>query len=93
MKHLLKVTAEFEFVILVDDDESESEICEQFAQEALRDMSPSDVLYQTEPYQDGCIDSWDGSIEPYNGEGKSTDGWAKLPENAEVSGLFTQPPG
>jgi hypothetical protein len=75
MKHLLKVTAKFEYVVLVDDDESRPEICEQFVQEALRDMSPSDVLYQTEPYHDGCIDGWDGSIEPYNGAGKSTEEW------------------
>ena len=91
MKHLVKVTAEFEFVILVDDDESESEICEQFVHEALHDMSPSDVLYQTEPYNDGGIDGgidgWDGSIEPYNGAGKSTDEWAQLvPDNAVMRG-------
>ena len=77
MKKLLKVTAEFEFVIAVDDDESEHYVCEQFVQEALHDMSTSDVLFNTEVYHDGCIDGWDGSIEPYNGAGKSTDEWMK----------------
>lgn len=78
MKHLVKVTAKFEFVILVDDAETALEICEQFAQDALQDMSPSDVLYRTEPYNDGCIGGWDGSIEPYNGAGKSTKEWSQL---------------
>ena len=78
MKHLLKVTAEFEFVVLVDDKEDEHQVCEQFVLDALQDMSASDVLFNTEAYQDGCIDGWDGSIEPYNGAGKSTDEWAAL---------------
>lgn len=59
MKHLVKVTAEFEFVVLVDDDEDEHEVCK--LPEALRDMSTSDVLFNTEAYHDGCIDGWDGS--------------------------------
>ena len=78
MKHLVKVTAEFEFVVLVDDDEDEHQVCENFVADALRDMSTSDVLFNTEAYHDGCIDGWDGSIEPYNGAGKSTDEWAAL---------------
>ena len=87
MKHLVKVTAEFEFVILVDDEEDEHQVCENFVVEALRDMSTSDVLFNTEAYHDGCIDGWDGTIEPYNGAGKSTDEWAGLlPDNAKVSG-------
>ena len=85
MKHLVKVTAEFEFVILVDDEEDEHQVCENFVVEALRDMSTSDVLFNTEAYHDGCIDGWDGTIEPYNGAGKSTDEWAGLlPDNAEI---------
>jgi len=41
------------------------------------------VLFNTEAYHDGCIDGWDGTIEPYNGAGKSTDEWAGLlPDNA-----------
>jgi len=75
MKHLLKVTAEFEFVILVDDDEDEHQVCENFVADALRDMSTSDVLFNTEAYHE---DGWDGSIEPYNGAGKSTDEWESL---------------
>jgi hypothetical protein len=78
MKHLVKVTAEFEFVIAVDDDEAEHLVCEYFVVDALRDMSTSDVRYQTEPYTQGSVDGWDGSIEPYNGAGKSTDEWAAL---------------
>ena len=86
MKHLVKVTAEFEFVVLVDDDEDEHQVCENFVADALRDMSTSDVLFNTEAYHDGCIDGWDGSIEPYNGAGKSTDEWAALlRDNAEIS--------
>ena len=83
MKHLVKVTAEFEFVILVDDEEDEHQVCENFVVEALRDMSTSYVLFQTEAYTDGCLHDWDGTIEPYNGAGKSTDEWAGLlPDNA-----------
>jgi len=45
------------------------------------------VLFNTEAYHDGCIDGWDGTIEPYNGAGKSTDEWAGLlPDNTERSG-------
>ena len=86
MKHLLKVTAEFEFVVLVDDDEDEHQVCENFVVDALKDMSTSEVLFNTEAYHDGCIDGWDGSIEPYNGEGKSTDEWAALlPDNVRAN--------
>ena len=86
MKHLVKVTAEFEFVIVVDDEEDEHQVCENFVADALRDMSTSDVLFYTEAYHDGCIDGWDGAIEPYNGAGKSTDEWAGLlPDNAEMT--------
>lgn len=86
MKHLVKVTAEFEFVIVVDDEEDEHQVCENFVADALRDMGPSGVLFQTEAYTDGCLHDWDGSIEPYNGSGKSTDEWAALrPDNARGS--------
>ena len=48
MKHLVKVTAEFEFVVLVDDEDDEHQVCEIFVVEALKDMSTSDVLFNTE---------------------------------------------
>ncbi len=80
MKKLLKVTAEFEFVIAVGDDENEQEVCENFVADALRDMGASGVLFNTEVYHDGCLHDWDGSIEPYNGAGKSTDEWLKEPK-------------
>ena len=75
MKKLLKVTAEFEFVIAVDDEEDEHQVCADFVADALRDMSSYDVLFNTESYSDGCIHGWDGFIEPYNGAGKSTSEW------------------
>ena len=76
-KTLIKVTAEFEFVIAVGDDENEQEVCEKYAEEALADMSQSDIRFQTETYKDGCIDGWDESVEPYGGDGKSTGEWAQ----------------
>ena len=88
MKHLVKVTAEFEFVVLVDDEEDEHQVCENFVADALRDMSTSDVLFNTEVYREGCIDGWDGSIEPYNGAGKSTDEWAALLPEATQDRAF-----
>ena len=54
--------------------------------DALRDMSPSGVRFQTEAYTDGGLHDWDGELEPYNGAGKSTDEWAALlRDNAEIS--------
>ena len=93
MKHLVKVTAEFEFVIVVDDEEDEHQVCEDFVADALRDMSPSGVRFQTEAYTDGGLHDWDGELEPYNGAGKSTDEWAALlRDNAKVSGGGAFPP-
>ena len=87
MKHLVKVTAEFEFVIVVDDEEDEHQVCEDFVADALRDMSPSGVRFQTEAYTDGGLHDWDGELEPYNGAGKSTDEWAALlRDNAKLPG-------
>lgn len=75
MKHLLKVKAEFEYVIAVDDGEDAETVCAKFVSDALRDMSTHGVGYQTEPYRPGCVDGWEETIEPYGGAGKSTAEW------------------
>lgn len=77
MPKLLTVTAEFEYVIVVEDNANivdQYAIAANYAQDAFRDLSTGDMDFHLSSYPETKPYLWDDECIPYGGDGNTRSG-------------------